>query len=596
MTLLISWLQSASYLAILSHLYSLLHDGLRGEVAMGTVIDFARYDHNDRHQLWDRFERADLFEHYLDLQAQGVSQRQAAKQLQVPRTTLQAWQSWHETLDICPHVAQFFQSGPGLAFLHRLVLALHLVCVEVGACGIRLVCLLLDLTGLNRFVAASYGVQQQVNVQVEQAMVDYQQTETPRLAKAMPRKTITVTQDETFTGGLCLVASDPVSNFIILEQLAQARDQTTWNNLMAPALAQLNCEIIQSTSDEASGILAYVEHQLGAHHSPDLFHVQQELSRAVCAPLATKERAAEKVLTEAKAQRDQAQARFDQTGEPPQKRGLGRPPKEPIGLEQAQQTLEATSQEYERLSQQRKQVKQSLEAISQAYHFVDLERGARRSGQLIASDIRTQIEAIRTVAQQEQLSHNSLGRIDKAERVLPKMQATIEFVSRYVGEQIKALDLTPPASFAMHAKLIPAYYLDRVAQTRTLSKGVPLRQLAERLRAPLFEPGGLLSEVSPEFQSTLHQRARELAEVFQRSSSNVEGRNGYLSLRNHQLRGLDLPRKRACLTTIHNFFLTRPDGTTAAERFFGQKPRSLFTAILNSVELPPAPRSPQRKF
>jgi hypothetical protein len=263
---------------------------------MGTVIDFAPHDHIDRHQLWDRFERADLFEQYLDLQTQGVSQRQAATQLQVPRTTLQAWQSWHETLDICPHVAQFFQSGPGLAFLHRLVLALHLVCVEVGACGIRLVCLLLDLTGLDRFVAASYGAQQRVNVQVEQAIVDYQQTETPCLAKAMPRKVITVTQDETFTGGLCLVASDPVSNFIILEQLAQARDQTTWNDLMAPALAQLNCEVIQSTSDEAPGILAYVEHQLGAHHSPDLFHVQHELSKAVCAPLATKERAADKAL------------------------------------------------------------------------------------------------------------------------------------------------------------------------------------------------------------------------------------------------------------------------------------------------------------
>ena len=59
----------------------------------------------------------------------------------------------------------------------------------------------------------------------------------------------------------------------------------------------------------------------------------------------------------------------------------------------------------------------------------------------------------------------------------------------------------------------------------------------------------------------------------------VEGRNGYLSLRNHQLRGLDHPRKRSCLTAMHNFFLTRADGTTAAERFFGQKPRSMFAAI-----------------
>jgi hypothetical protein len=596
MTWLIARLQSASYLAILSHRFWIRGRWLEKEVAMRTVIDFSYRGYTDRHDLWDRFERAELFQQYLDLQAQGTSQRQAARQLHVPRSTLQAWQSWHETLDICPHVAQFFQSGPGLAFLHRLVLALHLVCIEVGACGIRLVCLLLNLTGLDRFVAASYGVQQQVNSQVEQAIVDYQQTETARLAKDMPRKAITVTQDETFTGGLCLVASEPVSNFIILEQLAQARDQITWDDLMTPALAQLNCEIIQSTSDEAPGILAYVEHQLGAHHSPDLFHVQQELSKAVSASLATKERAADKALRDAKEQLEQAQARLANTSDQPQKRSPGRLPKAPMSLEQAQQHLETASREHERLAQQRQQVKQSIEAVGQAYHFVDLERGVRRNGRLIAADIRTQIEMIRTVAQQEHLSQSSLDRLDKAERVIPKMQATIEFVSRYVGQQVKKLDLSQAASFAMHAKLIPSYYLERVAQMRTVEVAEPLRQLAHRLRTPLFEPGDALSGLSPETQICLQRQAKDLAEVFQRSSSNVEGRNGYLSLRNHQLRGLDLPRKRACLTTIHNFFLTRPDGTTAAERFFGQKPRSLFAAILASVDLPPAPRSPQRKF
>ncbi len=165
-----------------------------------------------------------------------------------------------------------------------------------------------------------------------------------------------------------------------------------------------------------------------------------------------------------------------------------------------------------------------------------------------------------------------MERLEKAERVVPKMQATIAFVSGYVRQQVAQLDLTQPASFAMHAKLIPAYYLDRVAQTRSVSDGEALRELAERLRTPLFEPGGALSQMSPEVQDQLQQRAKTLAEVFQRSSSNV----------------------RDCLTAIHNFFLTRPDGTTAAERFFGQKPRSMFASILESVELPPAPLSPPR--
>lgn len=560
---------------------------------MSTVVDFPHRDNIDRHQRWDRFDRADLFERYRELQAQGVSQRQAAKKLQVSRTTLQAWRQWHDTLDICPHVAEFFQSGPGLAFLHRLVLALHLVCVEVGACGIRLVCLLLNLTGLDRFVAASYGAQQQVNRQVEEAIGTYRQAETARLAKAMPRKDITLTQDETFTGGLCLVGSEPVSNFIILEQLTQARDQTTWNELMAPALAALNCAVIQSTSDEGSGLLAYVKHHLGAHHSPDLFHVQQELVKAVSGPLATKQRAASKAATAAQQRLEQVQGPLQEADDEPPPPAPS--PTETARLEQAKLAAQAASQELERMSAQREQVAQSIRTIGQAYHFVDLERGVRRDAPLIAADIQAQLDQVRAIAQHEGLSQTCLDRIAKAERVVPKMQATIAFVSGYVGQQVSQLDLTPPAAYAMHAQLIPAYYLDRVSHTRTVREGEPLRELAERLRAPLFEPGGVLSQVSPAAQDHLHQKAKTLADVFQRSSSNVEGRNGYLSLRNHQLRGLDLPRKRECLTAIHNFFLTRSDGTTAAERFFGQKPRSMFAAILESVELPPAPLSPPRR-
>src|SRR3989441_5677131 len=400
-----------------------------------TIIQDTQQRNPESQPRWDRLERADLFEQYRELRTQGLSERQAAKELKVPRTTLPAWRIWHDTLDMCPHVADFLQSGPGLAFLHRIVIAFHLVCVAVGACGMRLVCLFLNLTGLDRFIAASYGAQQQVNLQVEQAMVTYHHDETVRLANGMPPKDLTVTQDETFTGGLCLITMDPESNFIILEQLAQARDQTTWDALMAPALAQLNCRVIQSTSDEAPGLLAYVEHYLEAHHSPDLFHVQHELVKAVSGPMATKERAAHKAVTETREQLERVQPHPQSAGDEPQKCGPGRPPQKLVHLEQAEQVLEVARREHERLAQQREQVAQSIRGIGHAYHFVDLERGVRRNGPLIASDIQGHIDQIRTIAQHAGLSQSCLERIEKAERVVPKMQAPIAFVAGYVRQQ-----------------------------------------------------------------------------------------------------------------------------------------------------------------
>ena len=100
---------------------------------MATVIQSKPQRNDDRSPRWDRTRRADLFDQYLDLQARGLSLRQAAKALDVPRSTLQAWRAYQASLDEHPAVVAFCQSAPGLAFLHRLVLGIHLVCTEVGA-------------------------------------------------------------------------------------------------------------------------------------------------------------------------------------------------------------------------------------------------------------------------------------------------------------------------------------------------------------------------------------------------------------------------------------------------------------------------------
>ena len=201
--------------------------GIEQEVAVGTVIQTHPQRPDDRTPRWERTPHAHLFDQYRELQAQGFSLRQAAQALEVPRSTLQASRAHQESLDEHPSVVVFFQSAPGLAFLHRLVLGIHLVCTEVGACGIRLVCLLLKLTGLDRFVGASYGTQHQVHCQVEEALVTYRHEESARLAKDRPAKDITLAKDATLTGGLCLVAADPKSHYIVLEQAAHARAQDT---------------------------------------------------------------------------------------------------------------------------------------------------------------------------------------------------------------------------------------------------------------------------------------------------------------------------------------------------------------------------------
>jgi hypothetical protein len=51
---------------------------------MGTVIQYPQRSNAARQQRWERLERAEQFERYGELKAQGMSQRQVAKVLDCP--------------------------------------------------------------------------------------------------------------------------------------------------------------------------------------------------------------------------------------------------------------------------------------------------------------------------------------------------------------------------------------------------------------------------------------------------------------------------------------------------------------------------------
>ena len=159
-------------------------------------------------------------------------QRRIAEEIDIPRSTIQHWLNRKNSIDADPEVVAFFESPAGTAFLHRLVLGAHFVITQLGPCGIRLVCQYLDLTGLNQFVASSYGTQQKVSVQMEQALVEFDKEEKMRLAEAMKPKEITVCQDENFHSDPCLVAIEPVSNFIVLEKYSESRKAQQWTKAM----------------------------------------------------------------------------------------------------------------------------------------------------------------------------------------------------------------------------------------------------------------------------------------------------------------------------------------------------------------------------
>jgi len=84
--------------------------------------------------------------------------------------------------------------------------------------------------------------------------------------------------------------------------------------------------------------------------------------------------------------------------------------------------------------------------------------------------------------------------------------------------------------------------------------------------------------------------ACKIVQTFQRASSRVEGRNGYLAFINHANKGIPEQRKKV-LTIVHNFDIRNQDRTTPAERLFDRKFPNLFEFILNDLGKLPEPRT-----
>lgn len=169
------------------------------------------------------------------------------------------------------------------------------------------------------------------------------------------------------------------------------------------------------------------------------------------------------------------------------------------------------------------------------------------------------------------------------------MVATMAFFFARMRLALEELRLEPQLAVLVQDRLIPGLYLQRVAEQAPLAeRRAELRQKAQELLAEARALDGALHALPEEQRQSIEQTARRCAEMFVRASSCVEGRNGQLALRHHSLHRLS-DRKLAVLTTIHNYFLRRADGTTAAERFFGSKPQDLFEWLLDRIDLPARP-------
>jgi hypothetical protein len=465
---------------------------------------------------------------------------------------------------------------------------LHLVFAEANDCGLRSIGWFLELSGLDEFLPASYGAQQDFAARLEKLLAEFSEQEEQRLAAQMPPRQITVCEDETFHPQICLVAIEPDSNFLLLEQYAPRRDAETWNACLDERLADWPVTVCQVTSDQASALITHTQQHLGAHHSPDLFHVQHDTVQASSVALAGQTRRAHEAAAAATQQTEQRQQELAACQQQcPQSSSVGEL------QQQLDQTLAAEAEARQQLAacqQRQQQATEARQAISHDYHPIDLETGRPVAAEEVGRRLSGHFDQLDRIADEAGLSARAKEKLAKARRVLASMQSTILFFWTTVIQRLASWQLPAATAQWLREQLIPGLYLEMAAEkAKTAAERQRLRERAKEVLARARSPDGMWGTLTEAEQQDLKAKARDCAALFQRSSSCVEGHNGQLSLRHHGLHQLTV-RKLGAIRVLHNYLIERRDGTTAAERFFGQRPQSLVPWLLARLPLPARPR------
>jgi len=529
---------------------------------------------------WSRLEVARLLAESKNALEEERSVQEIADQLDMPRSTLRYWLESQGESRLTEEVADFLSTEAGIMLLNVIVYALIFVFCFKGACGSRRVAEFLVLTGLSEFVGCSVGTMHQMVSQTQDAIIDFGKEQKAVLGASMEPKEICTAQDETFFPQTCLVAIELVSNFLLLEKYVGKRDAKTWNEHMGEALADLPVTVVQCTSDEGKGLVGHIKSGLQAHHSTDLFHAQYELSKGMSAPLAAKVRKAERAVEDARTVLNDVKQEVTASEAANGREGM-QPALEQC-LAQSETSLNEANERLQEAQASQQLNRDAIRGLGAAYHPVSLETGLPQQPEEIEAKLRKHLLTTQIVASGADLPERSNKSIEKVENLVPSMVATLRFFWARARVRIEALGLPKPQGDFVMERLLPQKYLRKAAKK---AASVEERRRINGVADKLTADNGIQAMGWSETQlSAIEAAVEDAANLFQRASSSVEGRNGHLASYHHSWRTIP-PSRLAALTVVHNFGVADSDGETPAKRFFGASHPSLFISLLERLPL-----------
>ena len=458
--------------------------------------------------------------------------------------------------------SSLWETEAGQQWLRLLVLATIFIFALQGGIGCERLSQFFRLLRLQRHIGVSPTALRSLRTRMESAIIDYQQQQHKVIENISSQVEVCAAADETFFDQVILVMLDLPSGYIFVEEITDNCQYETWQLRVSQTLTSLGLKVKYLVSDRAKAIVKLALNDLGTNSISDLFHVLYDLNRSIGFELNCLGSRLQKQIK--RASLNQAKSEIIEQ------------------LKASEQILQQSRLTYDNCCHR----------LSICLHPFDIKRNTLACSETVSIELEDILTTLQSIYSTHKLQDPRNG-IRKLKNQIPSLSAIIDLWWSWVDQCLIQNEYEANKVNWVKEYLLPAVYWQQQTQ-RTKNPNLRKDYHAAYITALTFlEQHSVTVGLNQLDREQWWNWAIWMVSKFQRSSSAVEGRNGYLSQVHHNRRGLSSKRLQVS-TIIHNFSLKRNDGTTAAQRLFGQQFPDLFEYLVESIGELPQPRKSRK--
>ncbi|MEM9151915.1 MAG: DUF6399 domain-containing protein [Cyanobacteria bacterium P01_F01_bin.3] len=487
------------------------------------------------------------------------SLRAIAKATDIPKSSVHRHQQAIEQRRQLPE-SGLWETAVGEQWLKRLVVgAIYVFSIKRGI-GAESLSEFFHKLRLERYIGVSASSLRKLQARLEAEILTYQQQQQARLSAACePLPELCVGTDETWFEQTVLVMMELSSGYLLVEETVDNHDYDTWQQSVQPVLQHWQGHIRYCVNDRAKALVKLAQTDLGCASIADLFHAMRKLTRGLGSE-----------LDQRLGQRRRRLKNLQSKSKPPM------------------DEVQKRQREVQVLSTAQAKFREHLRAISTTLHPFAFASHTVHSTETTVANLTQQVQHLQHLQQTHQLK-DITDSLQQFNRQINDLCAVIDVWWQWVHQAIATHSLSEALPPWLTTILLPVCYWQAQMHRADQPDLRAAYQTAYQQAQSALNTHPLTATLDGQSYRYWVSWATDMVTKFQRTTAAVEGRNGYLTQRHYNSRGLSSHCIQV-MSAIHNFDLRRTDGSTAAQRLFKQAHPDLFLTVLEQAPDLPLPR------